>query len=61
MLTGEGLTFGPAAATRMACPGALMQIESAFLAVLARVTHFDMRDGALLLMAGDRVALQLRR
>jgi heat shock protein HslJ len=60
-LTGEGLTFGPAAATRMACPGVLMQVETAFLALLPQVTHFDMRDGALLLMAGDRVALQLRR
>lgn len=60
-LTGEGLTFGPAAATRMACAGAQMQLEQAFLAVLPAITHFDLRDGALILMAGDRPALRLHR
>lgn len=60
-LTGEGLTFGPAATTRMACAGAQMQLESTFLAVLPSVTHFDIREGALILMAGDRPALRLRR
>jgi heat shock protein HslJ len=60
-LTGEGLTFTPAAATRMACAQALMQLESTFLAVLPGVTHFDIRDGALILMAGDRPALRLHR
>lgn len=60
-LTGEGLSFGPAAATRMACANALMQLESTFLSVLPRVTHFDWRDGVLTLMAGDRAALGLRK
>lgn len=60
-LSGEGLTFGPSAATRMACAGVLMQLEATFLAVLPAITHFDIRDGALILMAGDRPALRLRR
>lgn len=60
-LTGEGLTFGPAAATRMACAGVLMQLESTFLAVLPRVTHFDWQDGGPVLMAGDRAVLRLQR
>lgn len=60
-LTGEGLTFGPAAATRMACAGTLMQLESRFLGLLPAVTHFDIDSGHLVLMAGDRAALRLRR
>jgi heat shock protein HslJ len=57
-LTGEGLSFGPMAGTRMACPPALMETESAVFAALARITQFDItQDGALLLKADEATAL----
>lgn len=47
---GEGVSIGPIAATRMGCPDALMNQESAFFAALAAVARFDLDDtGALLL------------
>ncbi|MDT8856980.1 META domain-containing protein [Paracoccaceae bacterium Fryx2] len=61
-LTGEGMGFGPAAATKMACAPELMQAEAAFLAALARVTGFDIApDGALILLAGGDAVLRARR
>lgn len=61
-LDGEGLRFGPAAATRMACPPAQMAAEGAFLAALAKVDRFDIApDGALALIGGDRVLLRAAR
>jgi heat shock protein HslJ len=57
-LTGEGLTFGPMAGTRMACPSPLMETESAVFAAFARVTQFDIApDGALLLKADESTPL----
>ena len=54
-LSGEGLSIGPAAATRMACAPALMEQEQRFFATLARISRFDIGpDGALLLYANDR-------
>ena len=50
-LTGEGLTFGPAASTMMACPEEIMAQEQAFFATLEGVYAFDIgEDGALILM-----------
>lgn len=61
-LGGEGLRFGPAAATRMACPPAQMAAEGAFLAALAKVDRFDIAaDGTLELIGGDRVLLRAAR
>ena len=54
-LSGEGLSIGPAAVTRMACPAALMEQEGRFLATLGRITRFDIDPtGALLLFANDQ-------
>lgn len=44
------LTFGPLAATRMACPDA--DEEQAFLEVLASTTHYDM-DGPILILLSN--------
>jgi heat shock protein HslJ len=61
-ITGEGLRFGPAAATRMACPPDRMAAEGAFLAALAKVDRFDITaDGTLELVGGDRVLLRAAR
>jgi len=51
-LSGEGLTFTPLAATRMACPAPQMDIETALFEALRRTTRFDMgTDGSLLLLS----------
>jgi heat shock protein HslJ len=50
----EGVTVGAIAATKMACPDALMNQERAFFATLASVVRFDFDEtGALLLYGGD--------
>lgn len=52
-LTGEGVSFGPMAATKMACAPALMDIETKMFEALAQVRRFDFDDtGALLLIGG---------
>ena len=54
-LSGEGLSIGPAAATRMACAPALMEQEQRLFAVLARISRFDIDPtGALLLYSNDQ-------
>lgn len=54
LLSGEGLGFGLAASTMMACAEATMMQERAFLDALARITRHDFdAQGALLLKAGD--------
>ena len=53
-LTGEGLSFGPAAATMMACPDELMALEQEFQSLLATVSGFDVSEaGTLDLRSGD--------
>lgn len=53
-LSGEGLTFTPLAATRMACPAPQMETETALFDALRRTARFDIgADGSLLLFAGD--------
>ena len=60
-LSGEGLSLGPLASTKMACPETLMSLERSVLDALARVTGFDIdATGALLLMAGDAGVMRLR-
>ncbi len=58
------LTIGPAAATRMACPPALMNQERAFLDALERVRRFAIdASGALVLIgtgSDDRLVLARR-
>ncbi|NGP52900.1 META domain-containing protein [Thioalkalivibrio sp. XN8] len=54
VLTGEGLSFGNVAATRMACPEALMNQERKFFRILEGVNRFDIdATGALLLFGGN--------
>ncbi len=61
-LTGEGLTFGPLAGTRMMCAAPVMTVEAAYLAALARVTRFDITDdGGLILLAGEDEVARLAR
>lgn len=61
-LTGEGLSFGPAAGTMMACPQDLMAVEQTFLKRLELVDRFDLSpDGALELFAGGDVVIRARR
>lgn len=58
-LTTETLGFGPGALTRMACPEPQMAIEREFLAMLSRVTRFDIGEGGRLrLIAGDEVVAE---
>ncbi|MDX5403582.1 MAG: META domain-containing protein [Rhodobacterales bacterium] len=54
-LSGEGLSIGPAAATRMACAPALMEQEQRFFALMSRISRFDIDPtGALLLYSNDQ-------
>jgi heat shock protein HslJ len=53
-ITGEGLSLGPVAATRMACPDPISAQEMAFFAALDQVYSFDIaEDGALVLMGAE--------
>lgn len=60
-LSGEGLSIGPAAVTRMACAATLMDQEQRFLSILERITRFDIDEtGALQLFANDQEAPLIR-
>jgi len=54
-LEGDSLTFGPLAATRMACPEPQMDAENRFLAALGDVAayDYDAASGALALLDAD--------
>jgi putative lipoprotein len=57
---GELLEFGPLAATRMACPGAIGEQEVEFFRALAKVTGYGERGGhTVLLDASGAVVMQL--
>lgn len=62
-LSGEGLVFAPSmAGTMMACDEARMEVERAFLDSLPAITGFDIgAGGELILLAGDRPAIQAAR
>jgi heat shock protein HslJ len=51
---GERITFGPMISTKMACPPAIMDQESKFLAALGDVQRFkvDAQKGKLILFNG---------
>lgn len=55
------LSFGPAAATKMAGPPEAMELESTYLARLGAVSSFALEDGTLRLWAGDNEALTFKR
>jgi len=61
VLSGEGLSIGPAAATMMACEPRLMQQEQAFLARLETIRRFELAaDGTLLLISEDQRSIRAR-
>ncbi len=61
-LSGEGLSFGQIAGTRMACPPAESETEQRFLDLLQKVTRVTPGENAQLwLMAGDEQAMVLDR
>ncbi|MCB2114258.1 MAG: META domain-containing protein [Parvularculaceae bacterium] len=61
-LTGEGLSFGPLAATEKACPPAVMDQETRFFGALAATDRFEMDEtGALILIGADKPLLRARR
>jgi len=61
-LTGEGLSFSPAASTMMACPDDQMEREQAFHQALATVDGFDIgSDGGLELRSAGAVVIRARR
>jgi putative lipoprotein len=49
------ITIGPIAGTRMACPKGRGDIERPYLAMLARVTAYRLREGTLTLLDGDEI------
>lgn len=62
VLTGEGLTLGPIAATRRMCLPDVMQAEAALMAALGAVQRFDFTsDGALALIGPSGTVLTARR
>lgn len=56
-LSGSTITFGPAAATRMACEPDLMAQESAYFAALAAVTAFQLEGASLRLLDAAGIPL----
>lgn len=60
--SGQALSFGPSAMTRMACAPQLMDIEAGFSTALGSITGFDLgADGVLKLLVGDTVVMQAQR
>jgi heat shock protein HslJ len=51
-MRGEGLTFGPAAATKMACPDG-MEFEGSFFGMLTQVTTYEVTGSTLVLRGVD--------
>ena len=60
-VTGEGVSFGPIAATRMACPGPVMDQEARLFAALERVFAFDIADDGSLVLLGPEGPLIVAR
>ncbi len=61
-LNGEGLSFGPIAATKKGCPPAVMDQENRFFAALESVDRFEIDEtGALVLYGADAPLLLARR
>lgn len=56
---GEGVTFGPAAATRMACPPPAMQQEGAFFEALGKVAGFSLDAEGRKLTLSDKAGKPL--
>jgi heat shock protein HslJ len=55
-IDGRRITFGPMAATRLACPSPLDQIETRYIAALESVRAWKVEADRLLLLDGQGVA-----
>lgn len=55
--SGDALTFGPLATTRMACPPPASDVETAYLAALSMTTSYAIRDAVLSLADGQGAEL----
>ena len=58
---GAQLALAPAAATRMACPGPALGLETAYLRQLAQVQAYALRPNGLHLLHGDSTVLFFTR
>ncbi|WP_425409604.1 META domain-containing protein [Hyphococcus sp.] len=58
---GEGVSFGPVASTKRACPPAIMNQERKFFDVLSTVSNFQRDDDGALRLLGDNGAYILAR
>jgi copper homeostasis protein (lipoprotein) len=59
-LEGGSLTFGNMAATRMACTGPAMEVEDAYLRILARIGGYRVMGADLQLLAEEGVVARFR-
>ena len=60
--TGNSISFGAMISTQMACEGAIMEREQAYLDLLGRVSSYELRNNAeLILSAEDGKRIRLRR
>lgn len=60
--TGNSISFGAMISTKMACDGAIMEREQAYLDLLGRVSSYELRNNAeLILYADDGKRIRLRR
>jgi len=60
--TGDAISFGAMISTKMACDAAIMEREQAYLDMLARVSSYELRnDAELMLIADDGKRIRLRR
>jgi heat shock protein HslJ len=59
--SGETLTVGPVAATRMACPGPRMDHERRALELLSGEVHLAYPDGDTLVLTGNGTTMRMRR
>ena len=61
-LSGEGMSVGMVATTKMACPDPLMSQEKAFFDILGQVVRVDLtREGTLLLVSSNGATIRARR
>ena len=51
--TGEAISFGALAGTRMMCPPERMQVEQAFHSHIGRVSRIGLEKGQLVMFQGD--------
>jgi heat shock protein HslJ len=59
---GNGISFGAMVSTKMACDGDVMEREQAYLDLLGRVSSYELRNNAeLILSAEDGKRIRLRR